>query len=547
MTTPAIVYAVSSKDEEVDDDCTGEQVSAIRAKIAAIGDRQVIGEPHVDRASGYRGSHGPALEAAIEVAVQHAPSELWVLKPDRLGRGTGRPNEVRAIGALLCELRGKGVTVRGVEEDDVLRNEMIWGMVSTMASQYSASLSADVSRGKRAAFEKGKWAGARYAPDGYTIGKQGGLVIDELRAPIVRRVAELFLSDGHSFNATARAVVAEGHRTQDGRPWRGSRVKEMLCHPVYAGYAVWHYREPDQEVRQGIHKAILDGDTWARLVVKLGLDPRTFRKLDGGGLRHRGSKGGRPSPTTILSGLATCARCGEPMWGRTSTYVRKDGTRQVAYTCASRKARTGTCDMPVIDATRIEGAIVEHLHDTFNDLEKWTAEQAAVNQRERVDLETQLTAARVDLEERERERDTARRRYIEKQSELREEVFECTRQQVTDSRERVRTLETKLATVPTEPSTDALLDAYSEFKRILTRDEHPPNERLKRLFAEFRLDVADDHFVVLPVLRADVIEARGGHRDTITVLERDLAIVKQHDANASDSRALLLVPSSSRR
>jgi hypothetical protein len=43
----------------------------------------------------------------------------------------------------------------------------------------------------------------------------------------------------------------------------------MVSYPVYAAYVVWHYREPDQEIREGTHHAILDATTWERLCVHI--------------------------------------------------------------------------------------------------------------------------------------------------------------------------------------------------------------------------------------------------------------------------------------
>jgi DNA invertase Pin-like site-specific DNA recombinase len=541
----AIIYAARSKDEEEGKDSTGDQIAAITERIAREGDREAVG-PFIDHASGYTGNRGPKLKDAIEAAVAAAPSELWVWKPNRLGRGTGRPNEARAIGQLLYELRAKGVTVRGVHEDEFLRNEMTWGMISSMASQYSASLSADVARGKRAAFEQGRWGGARFVNDGYLLGPPSerggrGLVLDQERAPIIRRAAELVL-DGLTFNAAARALNAEGHRTQDGRAWRGSRVQATVSHPVYAGYVVWHYREADQEVREGKHDAIFDAETWARLVAKLGLDPATFRRGDRKGLRSRGARGGRPSVTTVLSGLATCARCGEPMHGRRSPHTRKDGTRRVTYCCAARKEKTGTCDMPVLDASRIDAAVVEHLSDLFVDFEAWVAEQAAVTERERDVIAAELQATKRELRKREAERDTAMKRYVEKQTDTREEVLEHTREQVVAAQARVADLDARLALVPAEPQTDAMLDAFNELKRVLESDKQPLNERLKRLFAEFKLEADADGYLVEPVLRPEMIEQHGS--GAVKVLDGDEASLHQAlgGPGSEASPVLMIVP-----
>jgi site-specific DNA recombinase len=468
----AVIYAARSKDEEAGKDSTGDQVKDIRRKLKQVGGRTVIGEPHIDHASGYTGNRGPALEAAVAVAVRHAPSELWVWKPNRLGRGTGRPNEARAIGALLYDLRAKGVAVRGVEEDEFLQSEMTWGMVSAMASQYSASLSADVQRGKRAAFEQGKWAGARHVPDGYIA--DGGLVVDEPRAVVIRRM-EAIAFEGHRLNEVARRLNAEGHRTKEGNPWRGTRVRDTLSNPVYAGRVVWHRREPDEEVREGLHEAIIDPERFDALGVKIGL-------------RNRGGSGaGRPAPGAALSGVAVCDACGARMESRRSPYVRKDGTRQTSYLCASRRHATGTCDAPRVDAAKVDQAVMARLTAWTTDWEAWKGEQAEALDRERAALDAELASRGQELAQRTKDRDKMRKRYIDKPSDATEEALVECRRLVEDAEARVAEVRRRLDAYPTKPDDDALLDVHNRFHGIAAEPTLTINAKAKLLLKEVRV------------------------------------------------------------
>jgi DNA invertase Pin-like site-specific DNA recombinase len=95
-----------------------------------------------------------------------------VFHSSRLGRGTGKKGEARAIGKLLYDLLAEDVTVRSVSDDEFTTNEMLWGITSTQASKYARDLSAHVRRGRRESFEAGNWGGARRLPDGYTLGHQ---------------------------------------------------------------------------------------------------------------------------------------------------------------------------------------------------------------------------------------------------------------------------------------------------------------------------------------------------------------------------------------
>ena len=45
---------------------------------------------------------------------------------------------------------------------------------------------------------------------------------------------------------------------------------------------------------------------------------------------------------------AVCGRCGSPMFARTSSYERKDGTRGRSYQRRSYVTSDGTCDSGIV-------------------------------------------------------------------------------------------------------------------------------------------------------------------------------------------------------
>ena len=190
---------------------------------------------------------------------------------------------------------------------------------------------------------------------------------------------------------------------------------------------------------------------------------------------------------------------------------RKDGTRRRFYVCRAALYSDGTCKSPRIDADSIEAAIVEHLGDLFIDFDKWAEEQAAAAGHQWTQAEVELAARRKDLAKLQRQRDTARKRYVEKQTAAREDALEYLLQEVTAAQARVADAEARLAAVG-EPPADAMLDAFNDLKRRLDDDPAPLNERLRRIFQEFRIGLVDDGamIAVLPVLLPDAIETHAG-------------------------------------
>jgi hypothetical protein len=177
------------------------------------------------------------------------------------------------------------------------------------------------------------------------------------------------------------------------------------------------------------------------------------------GFRNRGSGGGRPAAAAILSGLATCARCGEPIFARRSPYVRKDGTRQLSYLCKSKVRKTHACDMPALDAARIDASILEDLGDLFVDFDAWVAEQRDANRRERNMITSELAAENAVLAKLRQQHAGVRDKYLEEQTPAREDALEHVRQRIDVVHAAVKDAEQRLAASPAEPSTDALLDA----------------------------------------------------------------------------------------
>lgn len=542
----AVIYAARSKDEEPGKDSTGDQVAAIEKQLD---DRTVIGAPHIDHASGFKRDRGPGLEAAIAAAVAAAPSELWVFHSSRLARGSGEQEEARSLMELLVYLRRHGVTVRSIEDDAFVTNRMLWGVAEELSHKYSADLSAHTRKGKRSAREKGRWPGGPI-PDGFRLSARDpdtdtrNLVEDEERAPIIRRAFEL-RREGLSLGAIARRLNDEGHRTRpqpargihDGLPFTPTRIRDMLANATYAGLVV---------DRSGEEPVFVQG-TWDWIV-----DPDIF-KLVGLKIRMRKaqpSKGGRPPTAFALGGLAACGKCGRPMKGRKSAYVRKDGSKQRFYLCSDVAEKTGTCDAPRFDAAVVDDAVVHYLGGRFIDFDAWAKEQADAVDQERASIERELGRRRKALAKLQRERDAVRKAYTEKITPAREHALEAVLQEVKTAQEGVEETEAELVARPVEPPADAMLDIYSALRRTLEDDKAPLNERLKRLFDRFVMELVDDDgremIAILPVLRTDAIKT-DDEQHLIEVLDGETRVAHHQRVlfapdDALASPVLLLVP-----
>lgn len=271
-------------------------------------------------------------------------------------------------------------------------------------------------------------------------------------------------------------------------------VGDKLTNPVYRAVLAPSRKYPDERRIPG---------NWAPII-----DPTDFDRLGAKGTVRSRKPTGRPTNRYVLSGLTRCDVCSRPMYSRKSNYPRKDGTYRHTYICVNRYGKGGTCRAAPVDADRFDAFIRDRVGEFFIDFEKWAEEQTKVNEREHELAVERLAARRKELASWIKKRHEARARYIEKQTDAREDVLEHCIGQVKAAEDAVSEAEKRLAATPAEAPTDAMLDVYNALRAVLLTDNAPLNERLKRIYAEFRIRTADDgqHYLVLPVLRPDVIE-----------------------------------------
>src|SRR3954468_1445463 len=110
-----VSYAAKSSADE--HDSIASQQRAIRERARGEPDRSMVAEFAEANRSGWRGSRGPQLEAAmakaVELACEHDSVELWVWHSTRLGRGSGLKGEARSLLEVFAYLRRRGVGLLG--------------------------------------------------------------------------------------------------------------------------------------------------------------------------------------------------------------------------------------------------------------------------------------------------------------------------------------------------------------------------------------------------------------------------------------------------
>lgn len=136
------------------------------------------------------------------------------------------------------------------------------------------------------------------APYGYTT--TGNVVPDE--AAIVARIFKAFEAGGSLRSITAK-LTADGVPTRRGRPWNARTVRDMLCNPRYAGYAVYQGEiavDDDGNRIRGRWDALVTPEVFDLVQVRLS-DPKRRSNRFGTDRRYLGSS------------LFVCDACGGPI------------------------------------------------------------------------------------------------------------------------------------------------------------------------------------------------------------------------------------------
>ncbi len=111
--------------------------------------------------------------------------------------------------------------------------------------------------GKKEKASRGGFAGGA-APLGYKRDLQGGLLIDDAEAAIVRQIVDMHAA-GLSLRAIATALNNAGCVPKRGKTFYPSTIRYMLDNPKYRGWNEYLFRH-DGELHcllEGTHQAII--------------------------------------------------------------------------------------------------------------------------------------------------------------------------------------------------------------------------------------------------------------------------------------------------
>jgi len=385
MSGQAILYAAKSTE-----DIHGSIPTQLEdgRRLAEQEGLEVVAEYSDEAASAYKGDRGPELAAALEHA-ERIGGTLIVQHSDRLARGDGK--QARHLAELFFFANRAGVTLRSVQDDSTFQNPVLAVVMGERNMEDSRRKSLAIKAGMARRRKRGLYNGG-FTPYGYLLRRNEDdervLVIDEERAPWVRRIFDLFLA-GESYADIARTLEAEGAPSYKGESlWSHYTVRKIVRNHLFAGLI-----RDGEELIEAAHEAIIDRETWEKVVALREAKARTHKR-------------GRPPAGKHLfrKGFLKCGMCGEDM--SPLTYRDRPHPTDQIYRCLGRKRHSHTCDMSAVYRSDVDGAVYAYFQDLGLDAEATreqllsAREQSLAEAREVLDSAEQETQAATERLER---------------------------------------------------------------------------------------------------------------------------------------------------
>ena len=173
--------------------------------------------------------------------------------------------------------------------DDSAQGKFMLSIAFGQSKYYIDALSENIRRGIRLKLSKGIWP--QWAPIGYINDrKTRTIIIDEGKAPFIKRVFELYSSGRYSFEEIHAKINSLGMTGRLNRPLSRSQYQTMLKNPLY--YGVFRYKG---ELYEGTHQPVITKKLFDRC--------QEVMRLRG---KHKEPRQKR----FVLRGLMRCGECG---------------------------------------------------------------------------------------------------------------------------------------------------------------------------------------------------------------------------------------------
>lgn len=281
-------------------------------------------------------------------------SGILVWHPDRLSR-----NPVDT--GWLIHLLDQGKLAQIITPANVFQNtpndKFLFNLLCSQAKLENDNKSINVKRGLKTKVEKGWYPSV--APIGYLNNShkekgQRDIVLDPVRAPLIRKMFDLLLSGKRPLETLSIANSEWGFRTRAGNPLARTTMYRILTSPFY--YGDFEYPQASGNWHHGSHEPIITEVEYDQVQIRLGRD-------------------GKPRPRThkfAYTGLLRCGECGAAITAEEKVKRQKNGNvhRYVYYHCTKR---IKPCTQRCTREDNLETQVIKALNDIHipEDFHQW--------------------------------------------------------------------------------------------------------------------------------------------------------------------------------
>lgn len=240
-----VIYARYSSHSQTEQSIEGQL--AICKEFAKKNDYTIVGE-YIDRALTGTTDNRPQFKQMIEDSNKHFFNGVLVYQLDRFARN-------RYDSAIYKnKLKNNNVRVFSAKENitDDQNGVILESVLEGIAEYYSIELSQKVKRGRKLNAKKCKSNGGLPSL-GYKVGSDQQYVIDELKAPIVKKIFEMY-ANGYIMADIIKYLNEKNYTTVLDRRFNKNSIRTILLNKRYTGV----YISSGIEVPNGMPRIVSD-------------------------------------------------------------------------------------------------------------------------------------------------------------------------------------------------------------------------------------------------------------------------------------------------